>query len=68
MQKTLIGIFINLNFGAMKKIGIILLLMMVTLVSCNKDDDENDSCQTFLACQNETVWENVPSYIHRRFS
>ena len=47
----------------MKKIGIILLLMMVTLVSWNKDDDENDSCQTFLACQNETVWENVPSYI-----
>lgn len=25
----------------MKKIGIILLLMMVTLVSCSKDDDEN---------------------------
>ena len=47
----------------MKKIGIIILLVMATLVSCSKDDDENNSCQTFLACQDETVWEDVPGYI-----
>ena len=37
-----------------------------TLNGCSGSDDEtniNNSCQTFLECQDETVWKDVPEYI-----
>lgn len=40
----------------MKKIGIILLLIMVTLISCNKDDDEN------VVNPLIGTWENTVTY------
>ena len=52
-------IFINLNFGAMKKIGIILLLMMVTLVSCSKDDDENVVNPLIGTWENSLTYDGV---------
>jgi hypothetical protein len=52
-------IFINLNFGAMKKIGIILLLTMVTLVSCSKDDDENVVNPLIGTWENSLTYDGV---------
>ena len=46
--------------------ALILTGIALALNGCSDSDNEtsiNNSCQTFLECQDKTVWENVPSYI-----